>query len=230
MSETWTREAIEELVAGAAIFLRDHTSMPLPKPRWLTVSAASATLTPSERVKDWMTLDLETSFFPNQNRDNFGESFGLYSARYNWNVGDRTSITAGTLFDTFDDHETLWNVGLMSQRSTRGSVYMGLRNIQGGPLLSRILTASYSYVMSPKWLSTVSTAYDLGEHQNRGQSVTISRVGADFLVHFGANVDTTRNNYGFGLSIEPRFAPRTGGFGSGGYGTQLGSLLGGSGR
>ena len=186
------------------------------------------------RIKNWMTLDLETSFFPDKDRDNFGEAFGLYNARYNWYVGDRTTITAGTLFDTFQGHETLWNVGFISQRSTRGSLYVGLRNIQGGAdvgpdLDSRILTASYSYVMSPKWISAVSTAYDLGQHQNRGQAVTLTRVGADFLIHIGANVDTTRNNYGFGLSIEPRFAPRVGTQASG-YGTQLGSLLQGTGR
>jgi lipopolysaccharide export system protein LptA len=179
----------------------------------------------NQRIKNWMTLDLETSFFPDKDRDNFGESFGLYSARYNWYVGDRTTITAGTLFDTFETNETLWNVGLISQRTTRGSMYIGLRNIEGGPLLTRILTASYSYLMSPKWLSTASTAYDLGENQNRGQSLTITRIGADFLVHFGANVDTTRKNYGFGLSVEPRFARQVGNFGSGNYGTQLGSLL-----
>jgi lipopolysaccharide export system protein LptA len=179
----------------------------------------------AQRIKNWMTLDLETSYFPDKNRDNFGEAFGLYSARYNWYVGDRTTVTAGTLFDTFDNNETLWNVGLISQRTARGSMYVGLRNIEGGPLLTRILTASYSYLMSPKWLSTASTAYDLGENQNRGQSVTLTRIGSDFLIHFGANVDATRNNYGFGLSVEPRFAPRAGNFGQGGYGTQLGSLL-----
>lgn len=179
----------------------------------------------AQRIKNWMTLDLETSFFPNKDRDNFGESFGLYTARYNWYLGDRTTFTAGALTDSFDDHETIWNIGLMSQRSTRGSVYLGLRNIEGGPLLSRILTASYSYVMSPKWASTVSTAYDLGEHQNRGQSVTVTRIGSDFLMHFGFNVDTTRDNVGVGFSVEPRFAPRVGNYGAGGFGTQLGSLL-----
>ncbi|MSR58093.1 MAG: hypothetical protein EXS05_10505 [Planctomycetaceae bacterium] len=187
------------------------------------------------RIKNWMTLDLETSFFPNKDRDNFGEDFGLYNARYNWYVGDRTTITAGTLFDTFQNHETLWNLGFVSQRSARGSLYAGLRNIQGGSdlgpdLTTRILTASYSYILSPKWISTASTAYDLGQHQNRGQSLTLTRLGADFLVHFGFNIDTTRNNYGVGLSVEPRFAPQVGGFGSGGYGTQLGSLLSGAGK
>jgi lipopolysaccharide export system protein LptA len=177
------------------------------------------------RIKNWMTLDLETALFPNYNRDNFGQLFGLYQARYNWYVGDRTTITSGALFDSFSGAEHLWNVGVLSQRTTRGSVYVGVRQIEGGaPLLhSEILTASYSYVMSPKWISSVSTAYDLGEHQNRGQTVQVTRVGADFLVHFGMLVDPTKNNFGLALSVEPRFAPFTGNNGPGS--TQLGSLL-----
>ncbi len=178
------------------------------------------------RIKNWMTLDLDTSFFPNPNRDNFGQPFGLYGARYNWFVSDRTTFTSGALFDTFNNPERLWNFGIMSQRSTRGSVYIGLRDIQGGSLLhSEILTASYSYVMSPKWISSIGTAYDLAEHQNRGQTVQITRVGADFLINFGTVVDPTKNNFGVAISIEPRFAPFTGQSGPGGTGTQLGSLL-----
>jgi lipopolysaccharide export system protein LptA len=178
------------------------------------------------RIKNWMTLDLETSFFPDYNRDNFGQPFGLYGARYNWYMGDRTTLTAGALLDSFTNHETIWNVGLMSQRSARGTVYVGIRDIQGPPLLhTEILTASYSYVMSPKWISSVGTAYDLAERQNRGQTVQITRVGADFLIHVGTLVDPTKNNFGVAISIEPRFAPFTGTSGAAGQSTQLGSLL-----
>jgi lipopolysaccharide export system protein LptA len=178
------------------------------------------------RIKNWMTLDLETSLFPDYNRDNFGQLFGLYGARYNWYMGDRTTLTAGALLDSFSNHETLWNVGLISQRTARGTVYVGVRDIQGPPLLhTEILTASYSYVMSPKWISSVGTAYDLAERQNRGQTVQITRVGADFLIHFGTLIDPTKNNFGIAISIEPRFAPFTGTSGPAGQSTQLGSLL-----
>jgi hypothetical protein len=190
------------------------------------------------RIKNWMTLDLQASYFPNANRDNFGTPVGLYSGRYNWYVGDRTTFVASTLFDTFDNPETLWSFGINSQRSTRGSVYVGLRNISGGSTLhTQILTASYSYVMSPKWISSASTAYDLGEHQNRGQTLMITRVGSDFLINFGLLADPTKNNFSLALSIEPRFGnfgSRPGGGGSGtgsgtgysGFGSAgLGSLL-----
>src|SRR5690606_38047281 len=72
------------------------------------------------RIKDWMTLDLEGSFFPDETRDNFGEDIGLLSSRYRWNVGERTSFLANADYDIFDGGQELWNLGVLSQRSTRG--------------------------------------------------------------------------------------------------------------
>ena len=59
--------------------------------------------------------------------------------------------------------------------------------------------------MSPKWVSTMQTAYDLAEERNQGQSLTLTRIGGDFLVHFGASYDNSRDAAGFHLSVEPRF-------------------------
>jgi hypothetical protein len=156
------------------------------------------------RIKDWMTLDLEASWFPDTDEDNFGEEFGLLSARYRWHVGDRTSILANALADLFDPGQELWSVGVLSQRSQRGSVYAGIRQISGGPLDSQILTASYTYQMSPKWVSTFGTAYDLAEDRNAGQSLTVTRIGADWLVHVGAGFDASKDNTSLAISIEPR--------------------------
>jgi hypothetical protein len=172
------------------------------------------------RVKDWMTLDLEASLFPDAMRDNFGEDFGLLGANYRWFVGERTTLLAGALYDTFTPNQQTWNVGVLSQRSVRGSIYLGLRQIQGGPVDSQILTASYSYLMSPKWASSFATAYDLAEGENRGQSLTISRIGGDWVFHLGMNYDASKDNAGIGIAIEPRLGHlRT-------SRTQLSSLLG----
>jgi len=157
------------------------------------------------RIKDWMRLDLEATYFPNPGRDNFGEDLGLLSGRYRWNVGERTSLLADAYYDLFAGAQELWSVGVLSQRSTRGSAYVGVRQVKGAALDSRILSASYSYRMSPKWVSTAGTAYDLAEGQDRGQSLTITRVGLDFLIHFGANYDRSKDNAGIAIAIEPRF-------------------------
>ncbi len=174
-----------------------------------------------QRIKDWMTLDLGLSYFPNSDRDNFGSDFGLFSSRYAWHVGDRTSILAGSMYDFFHNGQQLWHVGVQSQRSLRGSAYLGLRQITAGPIDSRIATASYSYALSPKWVSTMSTAYDIGEHRNRGQSFTITRVGEWLLFHVGANYDASKNNPGVMFSVEPRLGGR-----NSVSSTQLSSLLG----
>ncbi|MBX3436580.1 MAG: hypothetical protein KF861_03750 [Planctomycetaceae bacterium] len=172
------------------------------------------------RIKDWMTLDFDASYFPDEDRDNFGEEIGLFSTRYAWNVGERTTLLANSLFDFFDVNQQIWNVGVLSQRSARGSIYAGFRQVRGGPIDSQIITASYSYLMSPKWVSSLGTAYDVAEGEDRGQSLTISRIGGDFIFHLGAKYDRSKNNAGIGISIEPRFGHfRT-------SDTQLGSLLG----
>ncbi|MCA9116056.1 MAG: hypothetical protein KDA79_13295, partial [Planctomycetaceae bacterium] len=111
--------------------------------------------------------------------------------------------------------------GINSQRSARGSIYAGIRQVKGAGLDSQIVSASYTYQMSPKWVSTFGTAYDLKESRNAGQSLTITRVGADFLLHMGASFDESKDNAGIAFSIEPRFGP----FGGGSGNTQLSSLL-----
>lgn len=161
-----------------------------------------------QRLKDWMTLDLGANYYPQAARDNFGQSFGLASGRYSWYVGDRTSLHATALYDFYAGGQELWSFGVLSQRSTRGSVYVGIRQISASTLDSRILTASYSYTLSPKWVTTAGTAFDLGEGMNRGQSMTLTRIGADFLVHFGFNYDASKDNLGFAINVEPRFGNR----------------------
>lgn len=171
------------------------------------------------RIEDWMILEAGAAYFPRSDRDNFGEDFGLIYGNYEWQIGARTKVLASALYDTFDQGQETWSVGLLSQRSLRGSAYLGFRQVAGGPLESQILTASYSYVMSPKWISTFGTAYDIAENQNRGQSLTVTRVGEYALLHFGTSFDASKGNASFTISLEPKFGPFNA------ESTQLSSLL-----
>ena len=158
------------------------------------------------RTRDWLTLESGFSWFPKPERDNFGEDFGLFYSRLQWHVGERTSVIANTLYDTFDGGQRVANVGLLSQRSERGSVYLGYRSLNGTQLLdSDIVTASFSYSLSPKWIVTGGAAYDFGENIDRGQSFTISRIGLDWIFHLGANYDRGKDNFGVAFLLEPRF-------------------------
>jgi len=158
------------------------------------------------RIKDWMLLDFETSYFPNADRDDFGEEFGLFGARYQWNVGDRTSLYAGAGWDLFDAGQQTWDAGVLSKRNDRGSVFVGIRQLRNSAGLdSLILTLRTFYRMSPKWLASAATAYDIAEEQDRGQSFTVTRLGESFNLNIGASYNPSKNTSQFGISIEPRF-------------------------
>jgi lipopolysaccharide assembly outer membrane protein LptD (OstA) len=172
------------------------------------------------RIKDWMIFDLEATVFPNADRDNFGETLGLINGRYIWNVGERTSLLASGIFDVFEGGQRIWNAGVLTQRSARGSLYVGYRQVDVGPIESQLITGSYSYRMSQKWVSTLGAAYDIAEGRDRGESLTITRIGESFLLHLGFGFDVSRNNVGIGVSLEPRLGPFDA------SSTQMSSLLG----
>lgn len=174
------------------------------------------------RIKDWMSLDLEASFFPKADRDNFGEDIGLLGAYYRWNLSDQTTLLASAEYDLFENAPEIWNAGFVTGRGSRGNLYLGVRQVKAANLDSLIATASFSYTMSPKWVATFGTAYDIRENRNAGQSVTLTRVGADFLIHVGANFDAGKDNAGFSIAIEPRLGALRNRF------TRLGSLVPGS--
>jgi hypothetical protein len=67
--------------------------------------------------------------------------------------------------------------------------------------------ASYSYRMSPKWVSAVSAAVDVGGNGSISQNVQLTRVGESFLLSLGLNVDHNRDNVGASFMVEPRFLP-----------------------
>ncbi len=74
--------------------------------------------------------------------------------------------------------------------------------------------------MSDKWTATGSTAHNISNGFNQGQTFTLTRVGADFLVHFGLGYDRSKESVGVAIALEPRFGPRTP------YSSQMNSLLG----
>lgn len=173
------------------------------------------------RIIDWMELDLGTAIFPNANRDNFGQTFGLLNGRYAWHVSPRTSILANGVFDFFAGGQRVWNVGVLNQRSARGSMYLGYRQVQASTINSDLLTGSFSYVMSPNlYVVTAGAQFDVAEGLDRGESLTITRIGEFFLLHCALGYDRSRNIVGAALMLEPKF----GSYGSSSM--QLNSLLG----
>lgn len=157
------------------------------------------------RIRDWMTLDSGLSLFPKADRDNFGQSAGLIFTDYSWLVSERTRFVANLQLDLYDNASKLWNVGFRSKRSQRGTIYLGLRHLTFAQIESDMIIASYTYVMSPKWLSSLRATVDVKDTQNMRQAIMLTRVGADFLVHLGIQNNSRTENFGVTFAIEPRF-------------------------
>ena len=84
----------------------------------------------------------------------------------------------------------------------------GLQRLRRRPNFSDVITASYTYRMSPKWLSTFGTSFDLRNQGNIGESFRLTRVGESFLFTMGVNVDVSRGNVGVSVAMVPRFLGR----------------------
>lgn len=174
------------------------------KQRWQTKRGPAD----NRHIIDWITLDTNMTLFPDSSRDNFGQTLGLLDYDFRWHVGDRLTLVSDAIFDFFTQGQKIVTIGGFLNRPPRGSLYMGFRILEG-PIDSQILSLSYSYWMSPKWVSSFGTSVDLGSQGNIGQSLTVTRIGESFLISAGFNVDASRNSVGAALAIEPRFLPKS---------------------
>jgi hypothetical protein len=166
----------------------------------------------AQHVIDWMVLDLSGSYFPDAQRDNFGEPFAFLEYDYLWNVGDRTAITSHGWVDPIDDAARVFVVGTHFNRPDRTSFYLGYRHTD--PLDSRVVTASVTYVFSPKYALTANAAYDFGTQASLSNSLIFTRIGTDVQVSLGIQYNSLQDNLGFTFEIFPNLVPqnrRTGG-------------------
>ena len=164
---------------------------------------------PDDRhIIDWMTLDTDMTFYPEANRDNSGTPLGLFDYNYTWHVGDRLTLVSEGIFDFFDEGQKVVTIGGYLGRPPRGSMYAGFTVLEG-PIDSKVLTLSYTYLMSPKWASSYGTSIDFGAQRSYAQNFSITRIGESLLINFVFTVDPARDSIGVGLVIEPRFLPKT---------------------
>ena len=161
----------------------------------------------SEHIIDWMTLDVSASFFPAPNRDNFGESWAFMQYDWVWNIGDRTALTSSAWVDPYNDGTKVFTFGAFLNRTDRTNFYLGYRQIE--PLESRVVTAAATYVFSPKYSLTFSTAYDFGPANVQTNALTLTRIGTDLQVSMGFTYNSLQNNFGFQFEIVPNLAANT---------------------
>ena len=176
-------------------------------------------------IMDYMVFDLDTTYFPQASRDNFGKPFGQNFFNYEWYIGDRTSIVSYGWFefwkvtgDSFLNYNTsldrndpfglhIITSGLSITRIPKGNIFVGYTVVNTGPINTSALNTQYSYWLSPKWFGSVGESYDFGNGLLLGATGSLTRIGADYLTSVGLAVSPLQHSYQFVFTISPRLSP-----------------------
>jgi hypothetical protein len=154
-----------------------------------------------EHTVDWLTLDVSGSFYPTADRDNFGHNVGFLEYNMNWNVGDRNGIFSSGWIDPFDYGARYWAIGTYFQRDDRTNFSLAYRSTD--PINSRIVSATATYVFSPKYAVSAVTVFDFGSQASLTNSFYFTRIGTDMQVTLGFNYNALINNFGITFGIVP---------------------------
>jgi hypothetical protein len=152
-----------------------------------------------------MTLDLSASFFPHANRDNFGENLAFLQYDWTWNIGDRTALVSSGWYDPVDNGARVFSVGAFLGRPDRTNFFLGFRELY--PVNSQAVTASVTYVFSPKYAITASGVYDFGSSKALSNSLALTRIGSDLQVSLGLTYNAILNTFGVTFEIFPNLLP-----------------------
>lgn len=195
------RRGVMDWVTGPTEIADDLTVFRLGvDQRWQTKRGIEG----QQHVIDWIGLDTNFEIYPKP-QENFGTNAGFLDYNFHWFVGDRLTLISYGGYDFFSDGQRYTGVGGFINRPPRGSLYLGFNDYQGGPISSDVFTASYTYLMSPKWLSTFGTSFDVRNQGNIGENFRLTRIGESFLFTLGVNVDVSRGNVGVSVALVPRF-------------------------
>jgi hypothetical protein len=162
-----------------------------------------------EHVVDWITFDSNLTYFPESDRDNYGEALGLADYDFQWHLGDRFTVVSDGAADFFDAGLQTVSAGVILNRPEVGNAYLGYRTIRG-PFTANVLTATFNYRFSPKWIGSATTNFDFAETGSIGQRIAFSRIGESLIATLGVSVDDSKNNVGVNFLVEPRFLPSLG--------------------
>lgn len=159
-----------------------------------------------ERIVDLISFDTDFIFYPQPERDNFGEELGAINYDFRYHIGDRLTLLSDGYFDVFSQGLKAVSAGAQISRPGRGDAYIGMLSLEG-PISANILNGYGNYRLNDKWILSGGAAFDFGSTGSIGQNFALTRIGETALIRVGVNVDSGRDNVSFNFNIEPRFLP-----------------------
>lgn len=169
----------------------------------------------NRRILDWMTFNAGTTLYPNADRDNFGTMLGFVDANYLWNIGDRTALQSGAVYQPPGSNSSTapeslqYNIVMSFIRPPRATLSTFYSHFNSGPFQSDFVGAGTSYRFSQKYAGSLSSGYDFYSPNNVSFNFLFTRVGLDFITNAGFVLNAGRKDFGFQFSIIPRVQARS---------------------
>jgi hypothetical protein len=154
-----------------------------------------------EHTVDYLTFNAGISYFPHQQRDNFGKPLALLDYEALWFLGDRTALRANGWVDPFEGGARYFSFGGSLTRPDDTNLTVDYDHID--PLGSRLLSGSVGYAFSPKYAIRFFGNYDFGVKNNYTVGTVVTRRGTDLSMSFGFNYTGLINNFGVVFELVP---------------------------
>ena len=134
---------------------------------------------------------------------------GLLDYNFIWHVGDRLTVLSDGIFDFFDEGQKIVTWACSSPARRAGRSISGFRLLQG-PIDSEVMTMTYSYWMSPKWITTTGCRSTCTTCRTSRPRFQLIRVGESMLVGMNLSYDPARRRPASLSRVEPRFITKGG--------------------
>ena len=153
-------------------------------------------------VVDVVDLDLEWTYFPSAERDNFGDHVGNLDVDFLFRPSRELTIVNdfeySFLLDTFE----VFNVAAAYAPSLDFQVAAGYRRYVD---VNDAVFIQTNWRMSERWEFGAFSSYDFVEGSFQDQRLIVRRIGHDWVVSFEISYDQGLDDLGFGVSFQPRF-------------------------
>jgi hypothetical protein len=154
---------------------------------------------------DWLTLDLEATFYNNRefpNIDEYGKrAFNHIRQLTDWKVTDVMSVWTDTNFNLDQGSLDKFTIGTTITHTPRLSYSLGQRLIPDAH--SNVTFVSADYEINEKWRVAFLEQYDWGRQKNAKSSLLLMRRLHCWLVRLRFDVSANKGENFVGIEFQP---------------------------
>jgi hypothetical protein len=153
-------------------------------------------------VETFIDLDLRQRYFPNADRDHFGDPFDNLDVDLLVRFSDNFQFLTDFEINYYGRGMEVANAAFGYTPSIDLQLYTGFRHFHE-TYDAVFLQANYRF--NEKWMGTIETSYDFNEDRGIEHRFVLSHIGPEWVFQLGVKADIGQNDFGILFSFEPRW-------------------------